>query len=98
MNYELTKHKGYTVLFTYFMAIVFLLIIHWYSSLFFQSVFHHRYAAHAMFTMTKGWEKAFYIGCYLTQGSSYISAYAYGIMHRLHHAHTDTIEDPHSPG
>ncbi|MDO1451584.1 acyl-CoA desaturase [Rhodocytophaga aerolata] len=80
------------------MAIIFLLIIHWYSSLFFQSVFHHRYAAHAMFTMTKGWEKAFYIGCYVTQGSSYISAYAYGIMHRLHHAHTDTKEDPHSPG
>lgn len=40
----------------------------------------------------------FYIGCYLSQGSSYISAYAYGILHRLHHAHTDTKEDPHSPG
>ncbi len=71
--------------------------LHWYSSLFFQSVFHHRYAAHSQFTMTKGWEKFFFIGCFLTQGSSYISAKAYGLLHRLHHAHTDTPQDPHSP-
>lgn len=79
------------------MEIFILLVLHWYSSLFFQSVFHHRYAAHGMFSMSRGWEKMFYIGCYLSQGSSYISAYAYGILHRLHHAHTDTKEDPHSP-
>ena len=47
--------------------------------------------------MSKGWEKFFNIGCFLTQGSSYISAYSYGIMHRLHHEHTDQEEDPHSP-
>ncbi|MFN6944649.1 MAG: fatty acid desaturase [Cytophagaceae bacterium] len=47
--------------------------------------------------MSKHWEKAFYIGCFICQGSSYISATAYGIMHRLHHAHTDTKQDPHSP-
>jgi stearoyl-CoA desaturase (Delta-9 desaturase) len=79
------------------MAIFLFVIIHWYLSLFFQSVFHHRYAAHGHFTMSRGWEKVFYFGCFLTQGSSYISAYAYGLMHRLHHAHTDTPEDPHSP-
>jgi stearoyl-CoA desaturase (delta-9 desaturase) len=79
------------------MAILIFLVLHWYTSLFFQSVFHHRYAAHNAFTMNRGWEKVFYIGCLITQGSSYISAYAYGIMHRLHHAHTDTVEDPHSP-
>ena len=79
------------------MEILILLITHWYVSLFFQSVFHHRYAAHGIFTMSRGWEKVFYVGCYLSQGSSYISAYAYGILHRLHHAHTDTKEDPHSP-
>lgn len=50
-----------------------------------------------MFTMSKFWERVFYIGCFITQGSSYISAYAYGLMHRLHHAHTDQPEDPHSP-
>lgn len=79
------------------MAILLLLVIHWYGSLFFQSVFHHRYAAHGLFTMTKGWERTFFIGCFLTQGSSYISARSYGIMHRLHHAHTDKEHDPHSP-
>lgn len=72
-------------------------ILHWYASLFFQSVFLHRYAAHRQFTMTKGWERCFYVCCFVTQGSSYISAYAYGIMHRLHHMHTDKKEDPHSP-
>lgn len=79
------------------MIIFIFLIVHWYASLFFQSVFHHRYAAHNAFTMSKGWEKFFYIGCFITQGSSYISASAYGIMHRLHHAFTDTKDDPHSP-
>jgi len=79
------------------MALLLFIVIHWYCSLFFQSVFHHRYAAHAMFSMSKGWERVFYIGCFLTQGSSYISAGTYGLMHRLHHAHTDTEEDPHSP-
>ncbi|HYD22910.1 MAG TPA: acyl-CoA desaturase [Flavipsychrobacter sp.] len=79
------------------MAILLLLIIHWYASLFFQSVFHHRYAAHGLFTMSRGWERTFFVGCFITQGSSYISAHTYGIMHRLHHAHTDKEDDPHSP-
>jgi len=79
------------------MALLLFIVIHWYLSLFFQSVFHHRYAAHRLFSMSRGWEKAFYIGCFISQGSSYISAYSYGIMHRLHHAHTDTEHDPHSP-
>ncbi|RYD53181.1 MAG: acyl-CoA desaturase [Sphingobacteriales bacterium] len=79
------------------MAILIFFILHWYISLFFQSVFHHRYAAHNAFTMSKAWEKVFYIGCFLSQGSSYISANTYGIMHRLHHEHTDQEEDPHSP-
>lgn len=79
------------------MAIIIFLVLHWYLSLFFQSVFHHRYAAHNMFTMNKFWERVFYLGCFFTQGSSYISAYAYGLMHRLHHVHTDKAEDPHSP-
>lgn len=79
------------------MVIFAFLVIHWYVSLFFQSVFHHRYSAHGIFTMSKTWEKIFYIGCFISQGSSYISANAYGKMHRLHHAHTDTPLDPHSP-
>ncbi|MFA7617076.1 MAG: acyl-CoA desaturase [Moheibacter sp.] len=72
-------------------------ILHWYSSLFFQSMFHHRYAAHGMFRMSNFWEKTFHIGSFITQGSSYLSPYAYGVLHRLHHAFADTEKDPHSP-
>jgi stearoyl-CoA desaturase (Delta-9 desaturase) len=72
-------------------------IAHWYLSLFAQSFFHHRYAAHGAFTMSKGWERFFYIYSYITQGSSYMSPRVYGILHRIHHAYTDTEHDPHSP-
>ncbi len=71
---------------------------HWYLSLFAQTFFLHRYAAHRMFTMSRGWERVFYVFTYLAQGSSFLSPRAYGIMHRLHHAHADTALDPHSPG
>jgi len=47
--------------------------------------------------MSKLWERFFYVFAYLTQGSSYLSPYAYGILHRMHHAYTDTDKDPHSP-
>ncbi|HRH47597.1 MAG TPA: fatty acid desaturase [Panacibacter sp.] len=79
------------------MPIVIFFLIHWYLSLFFQSFFHHRYAAHHHFRMSRRWEKIFFIISFITQGSSYISPYSYGIMHRLHHMHTDTENDPHSP-
>ena len=79
------------------MAIFLFFVAHWYSSLFSQTFFHHRYAAHKMFTMSPFWEKVFYFFSYVAQGSSYLSPYAYGIMHRLHHAHADTEKDPHSP-
>jgi stearoyl-CoA desaturase (delta-9 desaturase) len=69
----------------------------WYSSLFCQTFFQHRYAAHCAFKMNKAWERLFYIFTWLTQGSSYMSPRAYAIMHRMHHAYTDTEKDPHSP-
>jgi stearoyl-CoA desaturase (delta-9 desaturase) len=69
----------------------------WYSSLFFQTFFQHRYAAHGAFTMNKSWERVFYVLTYIAQGSSYMSPRAYAIMHRMHHAYTDTEMDPHSP-
>jgi stearoyl-CoA desaturase (delta-9 desaturase) len=47
--------------------------------------------------MSRGWEKFFFIFTYITQGSHYLSPRAYAIMHRLHHVHTDTELDPHSP-
>lgn len=78
-------------------AILIFFLIHWYGSLFFQTVFLHRYASHQAFTMSKGWEKTFFILTFIFQGSNYLSAYAYGIMHRMHHAFADTEKDPHSP-
>lgn len=72
-------------------------ITHWYVSLFTQSFFHHRYAAHMQFSISKLWQRFFYILSYIAQGSSYLSPRTYAIMHRQHHAHTDTEKDPHSP-
>ncbi len=79
------------------MVIFIFFIVHWYFSFFLQSFFHHRYAAHRHFEMSQLSERFFYIACFLVHGSSYISPNAFGIMHRLHHMHTDTPEDPHSP-
>ncbi len=50
-----------------------------------------------MFTMHPITEKLFFIGSWLANGSSYLSANAYGILHRMHHAFADTEKDPHSP-
>lgn len=79
------------------MVIVIFFLALWYSSLFFQTFFQHRYAAHGAFKMNKFWERVFFILTYVTQGSSYLSPRAYAIMHRMHHAYTDTEMDPHSP-
>src|SRR6185503_8335610 len=68
-----------------------------YFSLFMQTFLHHRYASHRAFSMSKFWERFFYLAAYFTQGSSYISPRVYAIMHRMHHAYTDTDKDPHSP-
>ena len=79
------------------MVIIIFFILHWYLSLFCQSFFQHRYAAHGAFTMSRGWQKVFYVFTYFMQGSSYLSTRAYAVMHRMHHAFADTKEDPHSP-
>lgn len=79
------------------MIIFIFFVAHWYASFFLQSFFHHRYAAHNHFTMSKTTEKFFFICCFFAHGSSYMSPYTYGIMHRLHHIHTDKEQDPHSP-
>jgi stearoyl-CoA desaturase (delta-9 desaturase) len=77
--------------------IIIFIVAHWYLSLFAQTFFQHRYAAHRAFTMSRFWEKTFFVFSYIAQGSSYLSPKAYGIMHRMHHAFTDTEQDPHSP-
>ncbi len=77
--------------------IIVFFVAHWYLSLFSQTFFLHRYSAHKMFTMSKFWERFFYAFTYMTQGSSYLSPRAYAILHRMHHAYSDTENDPHSP-
>jgi stearoyl-CoA desaturase (Delta-9 desaturase) len=79
------------------MAIAIFLVAHWYLSLFSQTFYLHRYSAHKQFTMTKFWERFFYLFTYVTQGSSFLNPRAYAILHRMHHAYSDTERDPHSP-
>ncbi len=79
------------------MAIFIFILVIWYGGLFFQTCFLHRYAAHQTYTMSKFMEKVFYVLTWIFQGTSYLSAYGYGIMHRMHHAYADTEKDPHSP-
>ncbi|HVX28613.1 MAG TPA: fatty acid desaturase [Parafilimonas sp.] len=70
---------------------------HWFLSLFFHSFFLHRYASHKMYTVTKRWEKIFYLSTWIVQGSSFLVPRAYGVLHRMHHTYSDTEKDPHSP-
>lgn len=79
------------------MIVLLFLILHWYLSLFAQTFFLHRYGAHKMFTMNPFWEKFFYLFAWITQGSSYLNPRAYAILHRMHHAYSDTEKDPHTP-
>jgi stearoyl-CoA desaturase (delta-9 desaturase) len=78
-------------------AIFLLLVVHWQLSVFFQSFFQHRYGAHRQFTMSKGWERTFHFLTWAVQGPSYLRPKPYAIMHRMHHAYSDTPQDPHSP-
>jgi stearoyl-CoA desaturase (Delta-9 desaturase) len=78
-------------------AILVFFVAHWLLSVFCQTFFLHRYGAHAMFTMSKGWERFFHLLTFVAQGSSYLNPRAYAILHREHHAFSDTERDPHSP-
>lgn len=78
-------------------AILSFFCLHWVSSVFCQTFFLHRYGAHRQFSLAPGFERAFHFLTYLTQGSSYLNPRAYAILHRMHHAFSDTSKDPHSP-
>ncbi|MDQ0641054.1 stearoyl-CoA desaturase (delta-9 desaturase) [Pedobacter sp. W3I1] len=43
------------------------------------------------------WERFFYLILLISQGSSFLNPRAYAILHRMHHAYSDTKKDPHSP-
>ncbi len=79
------------------MIILTFFVLHWFLSLFTQTFYLHRYSSHKMFTMSKFWERFFYILSFIMQGSSFLNPRAYAIMHRMHHAYSDTEKDPHSP-
>lgn len=77
--------------------LIYFLFGHWFASLYCQTVFNHRYWSHQAFTMNKFWERFFLGLTYVTQGSSFLLPRTYALMHRLHHAYSDTKDDPHSP-
>jgi stearoyl-CoA desaturase (delta-9 desaturase) len=79
------------------LAIAIFFVGHWLASVFFQTFFLHRYGAHRQFTMSRRWERIFYFATWLTQGSSFLEPRGYAILHREHHAFSDTERDPHSP-
>jgi stearoyl-CoA desaturase (delta-9 desaturase) len=79
------------------LAIAIFFVVHWQVSVFFQSFFLHRYGAHRQFEMSPRVERFFHFMTWLVQGSSYLSPRGYAILHRLHHAYSDTAKDPHSP-
>ncbi|MDX2022027.1 MAG: acyl-CoA desaturase [Deltaproteobacteria bacterium] len=79
------------------MTVVWLFIVQWQLSVFCQSFFLHRYGAHSQFSMSKGWERFFNALTAITQNSSYLNPRGYAVLHRMHHAYSDTPGDPHSP-
>ncbi|MCU0322274.1 MAG: fatty acid desaturase [Chitinophagaceae bacterium] len=79
------------------LVIISFFLLHWFLSLFFHSFFLHRFASHKMYTTSKNWERFFYLSTWFVQGSSFLVPRAYGVMHRMHHAYSDTEHDPHSP-
>jgi stearoyl-CoA desaturase (Delta-9 desaturase) len=78
-------------------AVIAFFSFHWLSSVFCQTFFLHRYGAHRQFSLSHRWERAFHLLTYMTQGSSYLNPRGYAILHRMHHAFSDTPRDPHSP-
>jgi len=78
-------------------AIISFFVGHWLLSVFCQTFYLHRYGAHRQFELSKGWERFFHLLTYLTQGPSYLDPRGYAILHRMHHAYSDTERDPHSP-
>src|SRR5215471_14574367 len=79
------------------MPIVIFFIAHWFLSMFTQTFFLHRYASHRMFVLSRFAERCFYLMTFAAQGTSFLVPRAYAVVHRMHHAYSDTEQDPHSP-
>jgi stearoyl-CoA desaturase (delta-9 desaturase) len=78
-------------------TLVTFLVVHWSLSIFCQTFYLHRYGAHRMFTMSPRTERFFHFLTAFSLGSSFLVPRAYAILHREHHAYSDTEKDPHSP-
>ncbi len=78
-------------------ACILFFVLHWQLSVFFQSFYLHRYGAHRQFTMGPRTERVMHFLAWAVCGASYLNPRAYAIMHRMHHAYSDTPRDPHSP-
>src|SRR5712692_10261369 len=63
---------------------------HWTLSILAQTFFLHRYGAHRMFTMNRFWDRFFYLFSFIAQSPSFLVPRAYAILHREHHAFSDT--------
>ena len=72
-------------------------VCQWFISVFFQSFFLHRYCAHRMYTMSPAVERIVHFLTWVTMGSTYMAPKPYALLHREHHAYSDTPRDPHSP-
>src|SRR4051812_22006482 len=79
------------------MAILIFVAAHWFLSLFSQTFFLHRYASHRMFALSPHAERFFYLLTAVSQGPSFLVPRAYAVLHRMHHAFSDSERDPHSP-
>jgi stearoyl-CoA desaturase (delta-9 desaturase) len=79
------------------MAVLTFFVAHWFLSLFCQTFFLHRYGAHRMFVLSPRAERFFYLLTAISQGPSFLVPRAYAVLHRMHHAFSDTERDPHSP-
>ncbi len=77
--------------------VLIVLLVHPTTSLFFHSVFLHRYTTHKQFSMSFFWERVFFLLTFLFQGPAFLNPYAYAVFHLNHHDKSDTKNDSHSP-
>ena len=78
------------------MGIDILIIFLWWQIIatFGLSIGYHRYFAHQSFETTYIWEIIFLICGYMCGARSPLT---WAAVHRIHHEHSDTLKDPHSP-
>src|SRR3954462_6576252 len=87
---RLGYHSPMAIILSFFVA-------HWVLAVFFQTFFQHRYGAHRMFTMSRGWERFFYVCSFLFQGTSFLNPRPSPFSPRHPHAFSDREPAPPPP-